>query len=121
MTEQQALKEIAPLLLEPVNNLGISVRAKNCLSYMKILYVGQLIQLKNTDLLYQPNSRSKTMKDINAELQKNNIKLQGKLFNLENYKNDPDFDKISLESPLSENNRLRSCLLYTSPSPRDRG
>ena len=33
-----------------------------------------------------------------------------------------DEDKVLLENPLQvENAKQRSCLLYTSPSPRDRG
>ncbi|MDP3962468.1 MAG: DNA-directed RNA polymerase subunit alpha C-terminal domain-containing protein [bacterium] len=58
-----------------VNDLGLSVRAGNCLSNMGIQTVGQLRQLKLDDLLGKPNMGKKSIREYRDKLQTVGIKV----------------------------------------------
>jgi DNA-directed RNA polymerase subunit alpha len=59
---------IDPILLRPVDDLELTVRAANCLKAEQIYYIGDLVQRTENDLLKTPNLGKKSMTEIKSVL-----------------------------------------------------
>lgn len=56
--------DINPILLRPVDELELTVRAANCLKAENIYYIGDLVQKEEADLLKTPNLGKKSLNEI---------------------------------------------------------
>jgi len=66
---------IDPLLLRPVDELELTVRSANCLKAENILYIGDLIQKSEGELLKTPNLGKKSMTEIKEVLATRGLSL----------------------------------------------
>lgn len=66
---------IDPLLLRPVDDLELTVRAANCLKAENIYYIGDLVQRSENDLLKTPNLGKKSMNEIKSVLTQRGLSL----------------------------------------------
>jgi DNA-directed RNA polymerase subunit alpha len=57
-----------PILMRPIEDLELTVRATNCLRGEQIQYIGDLVQKNETDLLKTPNLGKKSLNEIKAAL-----------------------------------------------------
>lgn len=73
--------EIDPGLLNPVDDLELTVRSANCLKAENIYYVGDLVQRTETDLLKTPNLGKKSLTEIKDVLAERGFNLGTKLEN----------------------------------------
>ena len=73
--------EIDPGLLNPVDDLELTVRSANCLKAENIYYVGDLVQRTETDLLKTPNLGKKSLTEIKDVLAERGFTLGTKLEN----------------------------------------
>lgn len=80
-----------PLLLRPVDDLELTVRAANCLKAENIYYIGDLVRRSESDLLKTPNLGKKSMTEIKMVLLQHNLSLG---MNLKNW---PPADLPKLE------------------------
>ena len=71
--------EIDPGLLNPVDDLELTVRSANCLKAENIYYVGDLVQRTETDLLKTPNLGKKSLTEIKDVLAERGFTLGTKL------------------------------------------
>ena len=62
--EQPKLQEIDPNLLRKVSELEFSVRSANCLKNDNIVYIGDLVQKSEQDMLRTPNFGRKSLNEI---------------------------------------------------------
>ena len=90
-------------LLRKVDELELSVRSHNCLKNENIVYIGDLVQKTESEMLRTPNFGKKSLNEIKAVLKTMGLSLNMAV---------PDWPPESVEE-------MMSCLLYTSPSPRD--
>ena len=60
--------EFNPLLLKKVDELELSVRSANCLKNDNIVYIGDLIQKKEAEMLRTPNFGRKSLNEIKEVL-----------------------------------------------------
>jgi len=60
--------EFNPLLLKKVDELELSVRSANCLKNDNIVYIGDLIQKTEAEMLRTPNFGRKSLNEINEVL-----------------------------------------------------
>ena len=67
--------DIDPLLLRPVDDLELTVRAANCLKAENIYYIGDLVQRSENDLLKTPNLGKKSLMEIKAVLAQRGLNL----------------------------------------------
>ena len=67
--------KIDPLLLRPVDDLELTVRAANCLKAESIYYIGDLVQRSENDLLKTPNLGRKSLLEIKSILAQNGLSL----------------------------------------------
>jgi DNA-directed RNA polymerase subunit alpha len=67
--------EIDPLLLRPVDDLELTVRSANCLKAQNIRYLGDLVQLPESDLMRIPNLGRKSLNEIKAVLAERGLSL----------------------------------------------
>jgi len=67
--------EIDPLLLRPVDDLELTVRAANCLKAENIYYIGDLVQRTESDLLKTPNLGKKSLMEIKSVLAQHGLSL----------------------------------------------
>jgi len=67
--------DINPYLIKKVTELELSVRASNCLQKEKIMYVGELIQYSEADLIKTPNFGKKSLDEIKEVLETINLSL----------------------------------------------
>jgi DNA-directed RNA polymerase subunit alpha len=72
---------IDPLLLRPVDDLELTVRAANCLKAENIYYIGDLVQRTESDLLKTPNLGKKSLTEIKTVLSMRGLALGMKLAN----------------------------------------
>ncbi len=79
---------INPMLLKPVDVLGLTVRSSNCLKNENIYYIGDLVQKSETDLLNINNFGKKSLVEINAALHNINLHFE---YNI------PDWEKIKCD------------------------
>lgn len=64
VSDEKQKEEINPLLLRPVDDLELTVRAANCLKAENIYYIGDLVQRAESDLLKTPNLGKKSLMEI---------------------------------------------------------
>lgn len=64
IVEDNQKQEINPLLLRPVDDLELTVRAANCLKAENIYYIGDLVMRSEQDLLKTPNLGKKSLTEI---------------------------------------------------------
>ena len=62
-------------LLRKVDELELSVRSANCLKNANILYIGELVQIPEPDLLRTPNFGRKSLNEIREVLQNMDLNL----------------------------------------------
>lgn len=70
-----------PLLLRPVDDLELTVRSANCLKAENILYIGDLVQKTESELLKTPNLGKKSLTEIKDVLGTRSLSLGMKLEN----------------------------------------
>lgn len=75
-------KDVNPLLLRPVDDLELTVRAANCLKAENIYYIGDLVQRSESDLLKTPNLGKKSLTEIKNVLASRGLSLG---MNIENW------------------------------------
>ncbi len=68
-----------PVLLRPVDDLELTVRAANCLKAENIYYIGDLVQRSENDLLKTPNLGKKSLMEIKTVLVQRGLSLGMKL------------------------------------------
>lgn len=76
--ERQAaaeISEINPILLKPVDELELTVRAANCLKAENIYYIGDLVLKTETELLKTPNLGKKSLGEIKDVLASHQLSL----------------------------------------------
>jgi len=73
--------EIDPVLLRPIDDLELTVRSANCLKAESILYIGDLVQRTEVELLKTPNLGKKSLTEIKDVLASNDLSLGMKLDN----------------------------------------
>lgn len=61
-------EKVDPILLRPVDDLELTVRAANCLKAENIYYIGDLVQRSEGDLLKTPNLGKKSLMEIKSVL-----------------------------------------------------
>jgi DNA-directed RNA polymerase subunit alpha len=73
--------EVDPILLRPVDDLELTVRSANCLKAEAIMYIGDLIQRTETELLRTPNLGKKSLNEIKDVLASRGLSLGIRLEN----------------------------------------
>ena len=75
-----------------VDELCLSIRSLNCLKYDDIIYIGDLVQKSEGELLRIPNFGKKSLKEIKEILQEDELKewglflgMSGFIFNRNNF------------------------------------
>ncbi|GAB4122051.1 MAG: DNA-directed RNA polymerase subunit alpha [Wenzhouxiangellaceae bacterium] len=79
--EQQETKEVPAILLRPIDELELTVRSTNCLKAENILYVGDLVQRTEVELLKTPNLGKKSLTEIKETLEAQELSLGMELDN----------------------------------------
>lgn len=72
---RQHKSNVDPLLLRPVDDLELTVRAANCLKAENIYYIGDLVQRSEHDLLKTPNLGKKSLLEIKSVLAQRGLSL----------------------------------------------
>ena len=72
---QEKERKMNPLLLRPVEDLELTVRAANCLKAQSIRTIGDLVHNAESDLLKTPNLGKKSLNEIKAALAARNLHL----------------------------------------------
>ena len=85
-TEEEGANEeeenqVDPVLLRPVDELELTVRAANCLKTESVMYIGDLVQKTEVELLRTPNLGKKSLTEIKEILESNGLTLGMKLEN----------------------------------------
>jgi DNA-directed RNA polymerase subunit alpha len=75
INQEEKSDEINPLLLRPVDDLELTVRAANCLKAENIYYIGDLVQRTENDLLKTPNLGKKSLTEIKTVLVSRGLSL----------------------------------------------
>jgi DNA-directed RNA polymerase subunit alpha len=79
--EEKKAAEIDPILLQPIDDLELTVRSANCLKAENIYYVGDLIQRTEVELLKTPNLGKKSLTEIKDVLAARGLSLGMRLEN----------------------------------------
>ncbi len=79
--EEVKSQEIDPILLRPIDDLELTVRSANCLKAESILYIGDLVQRTEVDLLKTPNLGKKSLTEIKDVLAQHDLSLGMKMEN----------------------------------------
>ena len=74
-------EHIDPLLLQPVDELELTVRSANCLKAEEIFYIGDLIQRTEVEVLKTPNLGKKSLTEIKEVLASRGLALGLRLEN----------------------------------------
>jgi DNA-directed RNA polymerase subunit alpha len=74
-------EEVNPILLRPVDDLELTVRAANCLKAENIYYIGDLVLRTENDLLKTPNLGKKSLLEIKNVLASRGLSLGMRLDN----------------------------------------
>ena len=77
-TEEKSSQEKLPFdpnLLKKVDELELSVRSANCLKNDNIIYIGDLVQKSESDMLRTPNFGRKSLNEIKEVLQQMSLNL----------------------------------------------
>ncbi len=75
LEKKQSRNYIDPVLLRPVDDLELTVRAANCLKAENIYYIGDLVQRSEHDLLKTPNLGKKSLLEIKSVLSQRGLGL----------------------------------------------
>lgn len=67
--EKKVVLPFPPILLKKVDELELSVRSANCLKNDNIVYIGDLVQRSETDMLRTPNFGRKSLNEIKEVLE----------------------------------------------------
>jgi len=81
IVEEEKSLEIDPVLLRPIDDLELTVRSANCLKAESILYIGDLVQRTEVELLKTPNLGKKSLTEIKDVLAQHELSLGTKLEN----------------------------------------
>jgi DNA-directed RNA polymerase subunit alpha len=81
LTEEAKSPQVDPILLQPVDDLELTVRSANCLKAENIYYIGDLIQRTENELLKTPNLGRKSLNEIKEVLASKGLTLGMKLEN----------------------------------------
>ena len=81
LEERRAELPFNSTLLKKVEELELSVRTANCLKNEKIIYVGELIQKTDAEMLRTPNFGRKSLDEINGALARMGLHLGMKVPN----------------------------------------
>jgi DNA-directed RNA polymerase subunit alpha len=73
--------DIDPVLMQPVDDLELTVRSANCLKAENIYYIGDLVQRTEAELLKTPNLGKKSLTEIKDVLSKYKLSLGMKVDN----------------------------------------
>lgn len=73
--------QVDPILLQPIDDLELTVRSTNCLKAESILYIGDLVQRTEVELLKTPNLGKKSLTEIKDVLASHELSLGMKLEN----------------------------------------
>lgn len=73
--ETKEENELHPMLSNKVDNLELTVRAANCLKAESIVYIGDLVQRSEGDLLRTPNLGRKSLTEIKTVLNQHGLSL----------------------------------------------
>ena len=73
--------EFDPTLLSPVDDLELTVRSANCLKAEDIMFIGDLVQRTEVELLKTPNLGKKSLNEIKDVLAERGLSLGMKLEN----------------------------------------
>ncbi|MDY2890097.1 MAG: DNA-directed RNA polymerase subunit alpha [Succinivibrio sp.] len=78
--DEQALQPSAPplpdpILMQPVDDLELTVRSANCLKAENIIYIGDLVQRTEVELLKTPNLGKKSLTEIKDVLAQRGLSL----------------------------------------------
>ena len=79
--KEEKSQEIDPILLRPIDDLELTVRSANCLKAESILYIGDLVQRTEVELLKTPNLGKKSLTEIKDVLTQHELSLGMKLEN----------------------------------------
>ncbi len=79
--EEAKTPQIDPILLQPVDDLELTVRSANCLKAENIYYIGDLIQRTENELLKTPNLGRKSLNEIKEVLATKGLTLGMRLEN----------------------------------------
>lgn len=71
--------DIDPVLMQPVDDLELTVRSANCLKAENIYYIGDLVQRTEAELLKTPNLGKKSLTEIKDVLAKYKLNLGMKI------------------------------------------
>ena len=77
----QAENQVDPILLRPVDELELTVRSANCLKAENIMYIGDLVQRTEVELLRTPNLGKKSLTEIKEVLEGHGLGLGMRLDN----------------------------------------
>ncbi len=77
--EESKGPQVDPILLQPVDDLELTVRSANCLKAENIYYIGDLIQRSENELLKTPNLGRKSLNEIKEVLASKGLTLGMKL------------------------------------------
>ena len=64
-----------PVLMQPLEDLELTVRSANCLKAESIIYIGDLVQRTEVELLKTPNLGKKSLNEIKDVLAQRNLSL----------------------------------------------
>ena len=70
-----AENQVDPILLRPVDELELTVRSANCLKAETIMYIGDLVQRTEVELLRTPNLGKKSLTEIKEVLEGHGLGL----------------------------------------------
>jgi DNA-directed RNA polymerase subunit alpha len=71
--------KINPLLMRSIDDLELTARSANCLKSENIMYVGDLVQCSESELLKTPNLGRKSLTEIKAALTNRGLVLGSKI------------------------------------------
>ena len=81
LADQKSRSDCDPVLLRPVDDLELTVRSANCLKSENILFIGDLVQKTENELLKTPNLGKKSLTEIKDVLSARNLSLGMKVEN----------------------------------------
>ena len=76
-----AESQVDPILMRPVDELELTVRSANCLKAENIMYIGDLVQRTEVELLRTPNLGKKSLTEIKEVLEQHGLSLGMRLDN----------------------------------------
>src|SRR5690606_28104089 len=97
-----AESQIDPILLRPVDELELTVRSANCLKAENIMYIGDLVQRTEVELLRTPNLGKKSLTEIKEVLEQHGLSLGMRLENWPPPSLRPEHDLVMYDSPEAE-------------------